>query len=124
MRRDSHKVFVYSNICHQVSNFMTENVSLIMQINHKEYICPRDKPSSKHRKYNYTETKFGNYQGYLCTIKYDLHETNGLNQLSIGENKLDTTNYISKIQEHIDIALQNGVQLGKVQSLLGKYSCE
>ena len=47
MRIDSHKGFVYSKICHQVSNFMTENVSLIMQINHKEYICSRDKPSSK-----------------------------------------------------------------------------
>ena len=35
MRRDSHKGFVYSNSFHQVSNFMTENVSLIMQINHK-----------------------------------------------------------------------------------------
>ena len=73
---------------------MTENVSLIMQINHKEYLCSCDKPSSKHSKYNYTETKFGNYQGYLCTITYDLHETNGLNQVSIGENELDTINYI------------------------------
>ena len=36
MRRNNHKGFVYSNICHQVSNFMTGNVSLLMQINHKE----------------------------------------------------------------------------------------
>ena len=53
-----------------------------------------------------------------------MSETNGMNKVSIGENKLDTTNYISKIQEHIDIALQNGAQLGEVQSLLGTYSCE
>ena len=65
-----------------------------MQINHKEYICSHDKPNSKRSKYNYTETKFGKYQGYLCTIKDDLHETNGLNQVSIGENEIDTTNYI------------------------------
>ena len=65
-----------------------------MQINLKEYICSRDKPSSKRSKYNYTETKFENYLGYLCAIKDDLHETNGLNQVSIGENKLDTTKYI------------------------------
>ena len=75
MRRYNNKGFVYSNICHQVSNFMTENVFLFMQINHKENICFRDKPSSKCSKYNYTETKFGNYKGYLFTIKDDLHET-------------------------------------------------
>ena len=38
MIRNSHKGFVYSNICHQVSNYKTENVYLIIQINHKEYI--------------------------------------------------------------------------------------
>ena len=38
--------------------------------------------------------KFGNYQEYLSTMKDDLSETNGLNQGSIGEIELDTTNYI------------------------------
>ena len=77
MRRKSHKGFLISNICHQVSNFMTENVSLIMQKNNKEYINSHNKTSSKRSRYNYTETKFGNYQEYLFTIKDDLSETNG-----------------------------------------------
>ena len=64
---------------------MTESVSLIMQTNHIEYICCRDKPSIKRSKFNYTEATFGNYQRYLCTIKDDLSETNGLNQLYICE---------------------------------------
>ena len=49
---------------------------------------------------------------------------NGLNQGSISENELDTTIYISKIQEHIDIAFQNSVKLSEVQSSLGTYLCE
>ena len=57
MKRDSHKEFVYSNICHQVSNYMTESVSLIIQTNHKEYICCRDKPIIKHSKFNYCEAQ-------------------------------------------------------------------
>lgn len=80
---------------------MTGILSLIMQTNHKEHICFCDKPSIKRSKFNYTETKFGKYQGYLCTIKDYSSETNELNQVCIGKNKLNTTYYIHKFRSKL-----------------------